>query len=167
MRLKVFSAVLLAGVGFSSTSIAQTVGSAADVHGSVVVVRGDESLALINGSKLRAGDRIVSHEASSVQVNAFGCETEVPAQTTIVVGDDMCGLTPVSFSTADLPASLTSAAATNTANLPVAAAASFAVPSTTAAAATLLATPAILSVARGDGTSVEFEPDEDLTPVSP
>ena len=165
MRLKVFSAVLLAGVGFSSSSIAQSVGSATDVHGSVVVVRGDESLALINGSKLRAGDRIVSHAESSVQVNAFGCETEVPAQTTIVVGDDMCALTPVSFSTADLPTSLTSASAANTASLPVAAAAGFAVPSTTAAAATLLATPAILTVARDGDSTPDLDPE--LTPVSP
>lgn len=97
MSRKLFTALTVIGLSTSlSIAAAQDAGTVAGVtgaDGSVVVVRGGETFSLASGDTLFDGDRIVTRDGASIEVNTPGCSRSIPANSTIVIASGFCDAT--------------------------------------------------------------------------
>lgn len=88
-----FTAVAVAALGLAGLASADVQTGklqAASADATVFAVRGGETLSLVAGDKLYAGDRIMTSGVGSVTLSFDGCSVDVPASNMVVLGEGFC-----------------------------------------------------------------------------
>lgn len=81
----------IAGIASADVQSGELVATSADT--SVFAVRGGETLNLVAGDAVFAGDRIMTSGEGAATVSFAGCSVDVPAANMIVLSDDFCDAT--------------------------------------------------------------------------
>jgi hypothetical protein len=94
--MSTFFRAVIAGVALSALSfpaLAQEAGSVVSVTGdagSVIVVRGTETLSLSPDDILFEGDRIITQTSGATEVTAYGCTRSLGSLESLIISADFC-----------------------------------------------------------------------------
>jgi hypothetical protein len=65
--------------------------------GSVLVLRGSQTYAMVPGDILFAGDRVLTRSNGKATLSASGCEVTLEASASIAINDQFCDVPPVTL----------------------------------------------------------------------
>lgn len=68
---------------------------------SVIVVRGAQTYALLDGDALFEGDRIITRSNGRVNIAVYNCEKALEPTASIVLDDEVCAVAPVTVASND------------------------------------------------------------------